>query len=158
MESSSQIFSTVNSYSNPCRFCYSYVPPGIVNTCCQPVICNTSEYLSSISSLQLVTYNSVQTSERSMLLQSQQQYLQEIYTVNNNIIIQNTIANSTSITSTMYAQLLQVRQQRYQPYQPYVPPFIPSSLIQFQMNTINVGVPHSFFTYKDCKGSQSVTT
>ena len=58
----------------------------------------------------------------------------------------------------IYAQLLQVRQNRYQPYQPYIPPFIPSSVIELQMRTVNVGVPHSFFTIADCKGSQSVTT
>jgi hypothetical protein len=137
------------------RFCYSYKPSGIVNNCCDTVKCHDISALSSISS---ITFKTTQTSERSLLLQSQQQYLDATYTATNNALIQSTINNSASITSTMYGQLLQVRRDRYEPYQPYMPPIIPSSVVQLQMNTVNVGVPHSFFTCADSKGVQFVTT
>ncbi len=78
--------------------------------------------------------------------------------MSNNSTVQSTIANSTIIANTIYGQLLQVRQQRYEPYQPYMPPVIPPSVMELQMNTVNVGVPHSFFTAKDCKGVQYVTS
>jgi hypothetical protein len=141
-----------------CRFCYSYKPPGPIDICCDPPVCTTNEYLSSISSLAPVTYNSSRTSEQSLLLAQQRDFLQEVNTANIASTVQTTLQTSTIITSTLYGQLLQVRQDRYQPFQPYVPPMIPSSVIQLQMNTVNAGVPHSFFTIMDCKGSQSVTT
>lgn len=152
------IFSTVNSYTNPCRFCYSYVPPAPVENCCSPVVCSTNDFLSSLASLPSVVNNSKGTTERSLLLYSQQQYLQETANSATQQIIQSTILNSSIIASTIYGQLLQVRQERYQPYQPYIPPVVPPSVIQLQMASVNVGVPHSFFTAADCKGVQSVTT
>jgi hypothetical protein len=152
------IFSTVNSYTNPCRFCYSYTPPGPVENCCPPTICATNEFLSSLSALPAVVNNSKGNSEQSLLLYAQQQYLQETNNAITQQIIQSTILNSSIIASTVYGQLLQVQRERYIPYQPYMPPVIPSSVIQLQMATANVGVPHSFFTYADCKGVQSVTT
>jgi hypothetical protein len=152
------IFSTVNSYTNPCRFCYSYTPPGTVENCCPPTICATNEFLSSLSAIPAVVNNSKGNSEQSLLLYAQQQYLQETNNAITQQIIQSTILNSSIIASTVYGQLLQVQRERYIPYQPYMPPVIPSSVIQLQMATVNVGVPHSFFTYSDCKGVQSVTT
>jgi hypothetical protein len=141
-----------------CRFCYSYKPPGPIDTYCEPPVCATNEYLSSIATLPDVVNNSSRTSEQSLLLAQQQMYLQGIVSTSVASTIQSTIQNSTSITSTLYGQLLQVRQDRFLPYRPYVPPMIPSSVIQLQMNGANVGVPHAFFTIVDCKGSQSVTT
>jgi hypothetical protein len=143
---------------NKSRFCYSYKPPGIVENCCVPQVCATNEFLASVSSLSMVTNNSTRTSERSLLLYNQQQYLQETNNTLTNKVILSTIQNSSAITSTLHAQLYNVRQERYAPYQPYVPPTIPQHIIDFQMSTINVGVPHSFFTAADCKGVQSVTT
>ena len=152
------IYSTVNSYTNKCRFCYSYTPPGPVENCCVPTVCATNEFIGQISSLSMVVNNSTRLSERSLLLGSQQQYLQEQAYQQTSSVVYNTIANSTSITSTLYGQLLQVQRERYLPYQPYIPPVMPPSVIQLQMSSINVGVPHSFFTVADCKGVQSVTT
>jgi hypothetical protein len=152
------IFSTVNSYTNKCRFCYSYTPPGPVDNCCKPNVCATNEHLQLISSLQMVTFNSTRTSERSLLLAGQQQFLEEISYQQTTSTVQATLANSTSITNTLIGQLYQVRQDRYQPYQPYMPPVVPPSVIALQMSTINVGVPHSFFTCADGKGVQFVTT
>lgn len=152
------IYSTINSYTNKCRFCYSYTPPGPIDNCCIPPLCATNEYLGQISSLSKVINNSTRLTERSLLLGSQQQYFQEQSAQHVNKIVQSTISNSDSITSTIYGQLLQVQQQRLLPYQPYIPPVIPQHVIDLQMTTANVGVPHSFFTIADCKGVQSITT
>jgi hypothetical protein len=142
-----------------CRFCYSYKPPGIGGqTWCEPPVCTTNSTLSSLASLPPVVNNSSRTSEQSLLLYQQQLFLQEVNDTTVASTVINTLANTASITSTIYGQLLQVRQDRFLPYQPYMPTIIPPSVIQLQMNTVNVGVPHSFFTIMDCKGSQSVTT
>jgi hypothetical protein len=148
--------SSINSA--PSRFCYSYKPPGPIDNCCIKPVCATNEHIALISSLQMVTYNSTRTSERSLLLHNQRQYLQETQIAQNNQVIKQTQANTSTITNTIYGQLLQVRGLRYEPYQPYIPPTMPQHVIDFQMSTINVGVPHSFFTAADCKGVQSVTT
>lgn len=144
--------------TNKCRFCYNYKPQGFIDPCCPPQLCATNSYLSSISTLPNVMNNNIRTTEQSLLLAKQRKFLLD----SNKILLVSTleynIQNSTLITSTVYGQLLNLRNQRYEPYQPYIPPMIPSSVIQLQMNTINVGVPMSFFTIADCKGSQSVTT
>lgn len=152
------IFSTINSYENKCRFCYSYTPPGPIDNCCIPPVCATNEYIAQISSLPKVVNNSTRLTERSLLLGTQQQYLFEQAAQAVTSTVNYTFQNSTSITSTIYGQLLQVQRERYLPYQPYIYPVVPPSVIQLQMSTINVGVPHSFFTYADCKGVQSITT
>jgi hypothetical protein len=152
------IFSTVNAYTNKSRFCYSYKPPGLVESCCTPTACATNEHIGLISSLQMVTFNSTRTTERSLLLYNQQQYLQATQTAVVSSIIQSTIVNSAVITSTLQGQRLQIAENRYLPYKPYVYPCIPSSVVQLQMATANAGVPMSFFTAADCKGVQSVTT
>jgi hypothetical protein len=144
--------------NNTCRFCYSYKPPGPIDVCCETTNCASEGYISSISSQPNIVNNSTRTSERTLLLQQQRQYLLDVAETNMNSTIQNTINNSSIITSTIYGQLLGVRQQRYEPYQPYIPPVIPAHVMQLQMNTVNVGVPMSFFTMADCKGVQSVTT
>ena len=141
-----------------CRFCYSYTPPGVIQNNCTPPVCATDSYLASIATLPPVIYNVSRTTERSLLLQQQRLFLQEVYTSSVASTVQYTITNSTVITSTLYSQLLEVRQARYQPYQPVMPVIIPSSVIQLQMQTVNVGVPHSVFTIMNCKGSQFVTT
>jgi hypothetical protein len=140
------------------RFCYSYTPPGVITECCTPNVCATNSYLSSISSLAPVIYNDSRTTEQSLLLQQQKVFLQEVQTGFNNSTINFTIQNSTSITSTLNQQLLDLVLTRYLPYQRLPTPCPPPSVVQLQMQTVNVGVPHSFFTIMDCKGSQFVTT
>ena len=144
--------------ANESRFCYSYKPPGLIEPCCISPVCSSNEHLALISSLTNVTNNNTRASERSLLLYSQQQYLQENQASQTSTLIQSTIYNSTSINNTLYGQLLQVRQLRYEPYRPYIPPIIPSSVIELQMATVNVGVPQSYFTCADGKGVQFVTT
>jgi hypothetical protein len=141
-----------------CRFCYNYKPQGPIIECCQPVVCATNEFLASVSTLTPVINNNTRTTERSLLLGKQQQFFQE---QNNQYVASTystTIQNSTSIQTTVYGQLLQLKRTRYEPYQPYIYPVVPPSVIELQMRTANVGVPQSFFTYMNCKGSQSVTT
>jgi hypothetical protein len=140
------------------RFCYSYKPQGIIQECCEPVVCTTNQYLSTISSLPMVINNNTKTTERSLLLASQQQIYAELSSTSVMSTLQYTQNNNSMITSTIYGELLQLRQDRYQPYQPYQPERIPPSVIELEMNTANAGVPHSFFTIANCKGSQSVTT
>lgn len=141
-----------------CRFCYSYTPPGPVEKCCIPNLCATNEHIALISTLPVVTNNSNKTTERSLLLASQQQWFQANNTNQVSSIVSNTISNSASITSTIQGQLLEVRRDRYLPYRPYIPEVIPQSVIDLQMNTANAGVPHSVFTIANCKGNQFVTT
>jgi hypothetical protein len=151
------IYSTCNSYINKSRFCYSYKPPGPVENCCVPIVCATNEYISQISSLPMVVNNSTRLTERSLLLGTQQQYLQEQSYQQTSSIVYSTKQNQASITSTIYGQLLQVQRDRQLPYQPYVYPVVPPSVVQLQMATVNTGVPHSFFTVADCKATQTVT-
>jgi hypothetical protein len=143
---------------NKSRFCYSYKPPGIIKECCDPVVCTTNEFISSISSLSMVTYNNTRTTEQSLLLASQQLLYQENYNTAVTSTLQYISTNDSIITSTIYGQILQVGRDRYLPYQPYIPECLPPSVIQLQMNTVNVGVPMPVFTIANCKGSQSVTT
>ena len=140
------------------RFCYSYTPPGIIDNCCKVKHCATNEHLELVSSLTMVTFNSTKTSEHSLLLYGQQQYIQEALTTQLNSTVQSTIQNSASITSNLQSQLIAIQKERYLPYRPYIPPVIPQSVIDLQMNTINTGVPHSVFTCADGKGVQFVTT
>lgn len=144
--------------TNKSRFCYNYKRPGFIDPCCTPQVCATDSYLSSISSLPNVMNNNTRTTEQSLLLAKQRQCLMDTNTINQASTLQYNIHNSTLIDSTIYGQLLNLRLQRYEPYRPYIPPVMPSSVIQLQMNTANVGVPMSFFTIANCKGSQSVTT
>lgn len=99
-----------------------------------------------------------QTTQRSLLLATQYQQYQINYSTNVNKVLEYTNENTASILNTIYGELIQLQQARYQPYQPYMPVIIPPSVMQLEMNTLNVGVPHSFFTIAKCKGNQSVTT
>ena len=71
--------------------------------------------------------------------------------------LQYTLENSSAIIQNLTNQRTTIQQERYSPYQPYYPPVMPVSVIQLKQMTANVGVPMSFFTIKNCKGSQSVT-
>jgi hypothetical protein len=141
------------------RFCYSYKPPGIIENCCNNTIpCATNEYLSSISNTQSAVFNNSKRSEQMLLSGVQQQMYQFNYSTSVTSTVMYTSSNISTITNEIYGQLLQVSTNRYLPYKPYVPMVVPPSVIQLQMETVNTGVPMSFFTIADCKGSQSVTT
>ena len=136
-----------------CNFCYSYTRRGNIHPCCSQNVC-----VSTMSTVSSVINNATRTSERSLLLANQQQGYIMNYSTATTRNLQYINNNNSTITSTLYGQLLEVRKNRYQPYQPYIPPIVPPSVMELQMNTVNVGVPHSFFTIADCKASQSVTT
>jgi len=135
----------------PCRFCYSYKPPGFI----QPKVC-TPMNLSTISSQTALVNNSAQTTSSALLQTMTLQNNIQNQTNARNSTIQATVANAAMITSTLQSQLAQLQQQRYVPYQPYVPPVIPSSVMELAMKTANVGNPMPPFM--KCKGSQFVTT
>jgi hypothetical protein len=158
MSGINNIYSTVNSYTNKCRFCYSYTPPGPIDTCCEPNSCDINVISISSSCLSSIVNNSTRTTERSLLLASQEQCYKVNYSTAVISALQYTNTNISTITNNIYGQLLQLNQDRYQPYQPYMPPVIPPSVMELAMNTKNVGVPHAVFTIANCKGSQSVTT
>jgi hypothetical protein len=149
---------SISPITKTCRFCYSYQPSGTITQKCVPLVCATDSYLSNISNLMPVVNNNTQTTERSLLLQQQALFLQEVQT--NSIVstVEYTLQNSSIITSTLYGELLGISQARYLPYQRLPPMCPPSSVIQLQMQTANVGVPHSVFTIANCKGNQFVTT
>jgi hypothetical protein len=138
-----------------CRFCYSYKPPGFIQPCCPPILSADLQTLSSISSSIFKVNNNINNTEQTMLLTRQARFLQEVQSTTTMSTIQSTIANATAINSTIYSQLLEVKAQRYVPYQPYVPPFIPSSVMDLQRMTANVGNPMPPFM--NCKGSQFIT-
>jgi hypothetical protein len=140
-----------------CRFCYSYKPQGFIQPYCPPIVSATNQTLSSISSIPSIVNNNVHKSEGILLLASQRAFAQCAYTATNRSTVQSTISNATAINSTIYSQLLDVRTQRYTPYQPYIYPLLPSSVIDLQMATANVGNPMPPMTIFNCKRSQFVT-
>lgn len=150
--------STCNANANKSRFCYSYTPPGPIENCCKPIICATNEHIQLISSIPMVINNSTKTTERSLLLSAQQQFIQENISLQVSSAVASTISNTTTIENTLFGQLQHIQQERYLPYKPYMPPVIPQHVMELQMNTVNTGVPHSFFTCADSKGVQFVTT
>ena len=134
-----------------CRFCYSYKPPGFIQPVCDVSYMN----LSTIATQSTLTNNNTQTNSSALLLARQQQFQLQNQSTILSSTLQSTINNAASINSTVYSQLLQLRDQRYVPYQPYIPPVMPSSVIQLQMMTANVG--NRMPEVMRCKGSQSVT-
>lgn len=137
------------------RFCYNYKAPGFIQPCCKPVVAATNAYLSSISCGSGVISGQTQ----SVLLQLKQEAcIGSQWSTLMSSTIQSTIQNSNAISAQVYAQLLDVNKRRYEPYQPYIYPVIPSSVIQLQMATANVGVPMSVITCLSGKGNQYITT
>ena len=136
------------------RYCYNHKAPGFIQPCCKPIIAATNAYLSSMSCASGV----ISGQSQSVLLQLKQQACIQAQT--STMIgcnIQNTIQNATDITAQITAQLIDINKQRYDPYRPYIPPVIPSSVMQLQMMTANVGVPMSVITCLSGKGNQTIT-
>jgi len=145
----------------PCqksRFSYNYKPPGIIEPCCKPIVCATDALIASLSALPEVVNNSSRTTESSLLQAIVRKQQQCNLTKTTNSTIQSTIANAAAINENIFNQLINVRDQRYAPYQPYIYPVVPPSVMELQMRTANVGVPHTVNTIANCRGSQFVTT
>ena len=140
------------------RFCYNYKPQGVIQPCCTPIVCATDEYISSLSSIPAVVNNSSRTTESSLLQATVKRQQQEIQTQHINRTVESTITNAAAINENIFSQLVNIRNERYAPYQPYIYPVVPPSVMELQMRTANVGVPHTFNTIANCKGSQFVTT
>lgn len=69
-----------------------------------------------------------------------------------------TVAQSTSIQSTVAGQIRVTAQVQQQVYQRRAPVCVPSSVIQLQQISQNVGVSIQPFTFADCKGNQFVSS
>ena len=140
-----------------CRFCYSYKPQGFIQPCCPPIVSADIQTLSSISSTTFKVNNNINNTDQTMLLARQACFLKGVQSTITMSTVQSTIANASAINSTIYSQLLNVKAQRYVPYQPYIPPFIPSSVMDLQRMTANVGNPMPPITCLTGRGSQFVT-
>ena len=138
------------------RFCYSYKPKGFIQPCCPPIVSATNQFVSSIACTNATIYGESRTNQGAFLLTKQQDIIQTAQSTIIGNTVQNTITNASKIAAQIQSQLIQIGQQQYIPYQPYIPPVMPSSVIQLQMATVNVGVPMSFLTMSNCKANQSV--
>jgi hypothetical protein len=110
------------------------------------------------ASIPSVVNNSTQTSQQSLLLAQQRQYLQDVQQRKIAQLILESQANQQTINRQIEGELAQLTTVRYQPYQPYIYPCPPQSVINLQMATANVGNPMPPATIARCKGSQFVTT
>lgn len=140
-----------------CRFCYSYTPPGPIDTCCPLPPCTTDAELAVRASIPSVVNNSTQTSQQSLLLAQQRQYLQDVQAKKVAELVLASQANQQAINRQIQGELAQLTAERYQPYQPYIYPCVPQSVIDLEMATANVGnrMPATLIR---CKGNQFVTT
>lgn len=140
------------------RFCYSTLRRPYDPLCCpveqQPI---TPEILSTISSLPCVINNSRGTTSQALLLSNcyLKQQEQQQSTIEQKV---STIyAESQRIDDALRRQLAAEAESRYNPFRPRYPEFIPSSVIELEMRTRNVGVPIPTMTIANCKGVQFVT-
>jgi len=146
-----------SSITQSCRFCYHYTQPTKNSVECRPIVSASSMYLSSIACSMPTTNNSANATQHSLLIGRKTMHTQQLQSTFVASTLQTILANKTSITTTLNAQLLQTKEQRYAPYLPYIPPVIPSSVMQLRMATANVGVPVTPIICKTGKGSQFVT-
>jgi hypothetical protein len=136
------------------RFCHKYKAPGFIQPYCKPVVAATNAYLSSMSCASGVISGQTQ----SVLLQMKEQAcIQAERSTLHTCTLHSTVQNTSNITAELYAQLVEIGKQRYIPYKPYIPPVIPSSVMQLQMATVNVGVPMTVITCLSGKGNQTIT-
>lgn len=146
------------------RFCYttlkgqgSQTGAGCCSTEQQPI---TAETLSTMASLPCVINNSRGTTSQSLLLSNC--YLQPNESTQRLSAIQAKVSTllgtAPEVDDTLRRQLAAETSTRYDPYRPRIPEFIPSSVLELEMRTRNVGVPVPVMTIAKCKGVQFITT
>ena len=145
----------MSSITSPCRFCFAYTPSGTAATCC-PSVYGTTLFSTLATYSTIVNNNTNVTPSALLIAQQSQQYKMNQSTIQVSTL-HGIMTNQASIMNQLYGQLRQVSTQRYVPYQPYVYPVVPSSVLELKMRTANAGVSQSFFSYRDCRGNQSVT-
>ena len=140
------------------RFCYSTLRRPYEPLCCsveqEPI---TPSVLSTLSSLPCVVNNSRGATSQALLLSNcyLRQQEQQQSTIEQKV---STIyAESQQIDDALRRQLAAEAESRYNPFRPRIPEFIPSSVVELEMRTRNVGVPIPTMTIANCKGVQFVT-
>ena len=144
---------------NQSRFCYTTLQRPSEPLCCateqQPV---TPSTLSIMSSLPCVVNNTRGATSQALLLSNcylQQQNASQQSSIQDKV--STLLATATQVEDSLRRQLAAETDARYNPYRPRLPEFIPSSVIELEMRTRNVGVPVPVMTIANCKGVQFVT-
>jgi len=141
------------------RFCYSYVRrPNEPLCCATQKECITVSTLSTMATLSSVVNNSKGANAYTFLLATHCQEQQQRRDQSIQERVSTLIGTSSQVNLTLQGQLANEVESRFRPYQRKAPEFIPSSVMELEMRTRNVGVPIPTMTIMNCKGVQFVTT
>lgn len=145
---------------NQSRFCYTTLQRPTEPFCCsvekQPI---TPSTLSTMATLPCVVNNSRGATSQALLLSNcylQQQNASQQSSIQDKV--STLLGTASQVEDALQRQLAAEAQTRYNPYRPRLPEFIPSSVLELEMRTRNVGVPIPVMTIAKCKGVQFVTT
>jgi len=138
------------------RFCYTTLQKPTEPFCCpsEPI---TSSTLSTMATLPCVVNNSRGTTSQSLLLSNCYLQQQGQHQASVQDKVSTLIGTAQEIDDRLRRELATETDTRYNSYRPRFPEFIPSSVIELEMRTRNVGVPVPVMTIAKCKGVQFVT-
>lgn len=140
------------------RFCYAYQRRPLEPLCCsteqQPI---TFATLSTMATLSTVVFNQQGTTSQTLLQVTTRCFQQARQQQSIEQKVSTLLGSSSQVTDTLQRQLASEVESRYRPYRPILPEFIPSSVMELEMRTRNVGVPVPTMTIANCKGVQFVT-
>lgn len=119
---------------------WNYVPRGVIRPIC------VSTLYQSLTTQQSLVENQQATRDR----------IAQSTAVGSTVAA--TLAQSTAIQSTVAGQVLASTTTQQAVYQRQAPVCVPSSVIQLQQLSQNVGVSIKPFTFADCKGNQYVSS